>query len=260
MLNLHVDYSGSRKVSMKNLIKNSFLNPHVGKDNLILREKWLEDTLQKVPIGSRILDAGAGELKYKKFCSHLNYVSQDFAKYNGQGDGVGLQTGDWDQTHLDIICNITDVPEPNQSFDAIMCIEVLEHLPDPVAALREFSRLLKSGGLLILTAPFNSLTHLAPFHFYTGYSQYFYNKWLPNLGFKILNLESNGNYFEYLAQETWRTPEIIRKYTGISQNLAESILFYLFLKLLEKYSKIDRGSSQLLCYGYHVFAQKVEES
>ncbi len=241
---------------MKNLIKNSFLNPHIGKKNQILREKWLEGTLKKVPVGNRILDAGAGELKYKGLCSHLNYVSQDFAQYNGQGDGVGLQMGNWDQTKLDIICDITHIPEPDQSFDAIMCIEVFEHLPDPLAALREFDRLVKSGGLLILTAPFNSLTHFAPFHFYSGYNQYFYRTWLPNFGFKILDLESSGNFFEYMAQETWRTPEIIRKYTGVSQNLVENIIFYLFLKVLEKYSKIDLGSNQLLCYGYHVFAQK----
>ena len=126
-----------------------------------------------MPAGSRILDAGAGELRYKPLCSHLEYVSQDFAQYNGQGDGVGLQMGNWDQTHLDIVCDITQIPEPDQSFDVIMCIEVFEHLPDPLAALREFNRLLKSGGWLIITAPFNSLTHFAPYHFYTGLTNIF---------------------------------------------------------------------------------------
>ena len=50
-------------------------------------EKWLGKTLSQIPAGSRILDAGAGELKYKKFCAHLNYVSQDFGQYDGKGDG-----------------------------------------------------------------------------------------------------------------------------------------------------------------------------
>jgi hypothetical protein len=40
-----------------------------------------------------IPDAGAGELQFKKFCSHLKYATQDFAKCNGKGDGVGLQPG-----------------------------------------------------------------------------------------------------------------------------------------------------------------------
>jgi len=63
----------------------------VGRQNLLHRESWLEKTLKQVPGGSRILDAGAGELKYKKFCQHLNYVSQDFAQYDVKGDGAGMQ-------------------------------------------------------------------------------------------------------------------------------------------------------------------------
>ena len=127
------------------------------------REIWLEEALKKIPTGSRILDAGAGELRYKEFCEHLNYVSQDFAQYNGEGDSKGLQTGTWDQTKLDIISDITEIPELDDSFDAIMCVEVFEHLPDPTLAIKEFARLLKSGGTLIITAPFCSLTHFAPY-------------------------------------------------------------------------------------------------
>lgn len=118
----------------------------VGTQNQSNREAWLEKTLKNIPSGSRILDAGAGELKYKPLCQHLNYVSQDFAQYNGEGDGKGLQTGAWDQTKLDIISDITAIPEPDGSFDAVMCIEVFEHLPEPIKAIKEFSRLLKGGG------------------------------------------------------------------------------------------------------------------
>ena len=117
-----------------------------GTRNQATREAWLERTLASIPAGSRILDAGAGELQYKRFCSHLQYVSQDFGQYDGQGDGIGLQKGSWDQSRLDIISDITAIPEPDASFDAIMCIEVLEHLPAPVDALRELIRLLKPGG------------------------------------------------------------------------------------------------------------------
>ena len=64
--------------------------------------------------------------------------------------------GSWDQTGLDIVGDITSIPEPDASFDAILCVEVLEHVPDPLAALRELGRLLKPNGQLILTAPFCS--------------------------------------------------------------------------------------------------------
>jgi SAM-dependent methyltransferase len=149
-------------------------NNKAGTENLITRERCLEQTLQEISVGSHILDADAGELKYKKFCLHLNYVSQDFAKSDGTGDGSGLQTKTWDQTMLDIVSDITSIPQPDGSFNAIMCIEVLEHVPYPVDALKEISRLLHSESYLVLTSPFNSLTHFAPYFYQTGFSRYFY--------------------------------------------------------------------------------------
>ena len=155
----------------------------VGTRNESTREAWLEQALKQIPAGSRILDAGAGQLKYKKLCSHLDYLSQDFAQYDGKGDGSGLQTGSWDQSKIDIVCDISDIPEPAGSFDAVMCIEVLEHLPNPLLALQEFSRLLRPGGQLVVTAPFCSLTHFAPYHFCTGFNRYFYETHLPRFDF-----------------------------------------------------------------------------
>jgi hypothetical protein len=64
----------------------------VGLNNLSNREQWLEATLKSLPAGLTILDAGAGECPYKKWCSHLNYISQDFGQYDGKGD-EGLQMG-----------------------------------------------------------------------------------------------------------------------------------------------------------------------
>ena len=56
--------------------------------NELNRQKWLKKTLMDLPQGARILDAGAGELKNQKLCSHLHYTSQDFNQYTG-GGGAG---------------------------------------------------------------------------------------------------------------------------------------------------------------------------
>ena len=229
----------------------------VGTKNQSNREIWLEKTLKKVPTGSCILDAGAGEQQYKRFCSHLNYVSQDFAQYNGEGNSAGLQVGRWEQSNLDIISDITEIPKTDASFDAIMCVEVFEHLPEPIKAIQEFARLLKSNGHLILTAPFCSLTHFAPYHFYTGFNRYFYEKHLPANGFKIIDLQGNGNYFEYLAQEIRRIPWAVERYTtGIKCNDLEFLAMKSCLFMLERFSKKDIGSNELLHFGYHVYAMK----
>ena len=42
-----------------------------------------------------------------------------------------------------------------EQFDAVMTFDVLEHVPDYHQALREFARVLKPGGWLIMTVPFN---------------------------------------------------------------------------------------------------------
>ncbi len=228
----------------------------VGTQNKYNREVWLEKTLKQIPAGSRILDAGAGEQQCRRFCAHLNYVAQDFARYDGKGDGAGLQMESWDQSNLDIISDITAIPEPATSFDAIMCVEVFEHLTEPIKAIQEFARLLKPDGHLILTAPFCSLTHFSPYHFYTGFNRYFYETHLPANGFEILALQENGNFFEYLAQEVRRIPSMAKRYTKGHPSFLEFLAMRLCLFMLEHFSKKDSGSAEVLHFGCHVHAVK----
>lgn len=230
----------------------------VGTKNLSNREAWLEKTLKKIPAGHRILDAGAGELKYKKFCTHLDYISQDFGQYDGEGDKAGLQTKTWNNSKLDIVSDISNIPELDQSFDAIMCIEVFEHLPNPILAIKEFSRILKQNGILIITAPFCSLTHFSPYHYYSGYNQNFYKTHLPDHNFEIIEIVRNGNFFEYVAQEVRRIKSVAQNYSGGSKpNYLEQFIILCLLRMLNRFSNRDQGSDELLCFGYHVLSRKL---
>ena len=227
-----------------------------GIQNKETREVWLERTLAGIPKGQRILDAGAGELQYQKYCTHLNYVSQDFDQYDGKGNQIGLQTETRDQSKLDIVSDITQIPEPDASFDAIMCIEVLEHVPAPVDALRELTRLLKPDGQLIVTAPFCALTHYAPYFYQTGYSRYFYEYWLEHLGLEITDLQLNGNYFDYLTQELQRLPGMAKQYAGSRFTPLEKLSWVVLLSALSRFSSHNAGSEQLLTFGVQVVARK----
>jgi len=214
---------------------------------------WLKETISKIPAGYRILDAGAGQLRNKSICAHLDYVSQDFCQYEGVGDGQGLQTGNWDTSKVDFVCDITAIPEPPASFDVILCSEVLEHLPDPLGALAEFTRLLKSDGKLILTAPFASLVHFAPYHYCSGFSRYWYEYHLPIRGFEIKELTSNGDWFTLLRQEMLRLGGAARKYGLWTWPLAYGIgvLGAIYLGTRGKTSSCD-----LACFGWHCVAVK----
>ena len=62
---------------------------------------------------------------------------------------------------------------PAESFDAIVCLDVLEHVPDPPRLVEQLARCLKPGGLLIVSAPFFAVgsefpTHLASNRRYSG--------------------------------------------------------------------------------------------
>lgn len=236
----------------------NFFKTSIGKTNQKNREEWLEKTLKRIPSGKKILDAGAGELRYKKFCSHLKYVSQDFGQYNGKGNTEGLQTKTYDNSKLDIVSDIINIPVKNNSFDVVMCIEVFEHIPEPVKAIKEFSRILKPKGKLIITAPFCSLTHMAPYYFANGYSKYWYEKILRENNFIIDEISFNGNYFEYLAQEIRRIPSVAKKYSkfNLFENIISRIASTIILRRLSKLSRNNKNSEELLCFGLNILATK----
>ena len=57
--------------------------------------------------------------------------------------------GDEAMQHMDI----TDVPFKDDAFDLILCVHVLEHVPDDRAAMREMVRVLRPGGMALLLVP-----------------------------------------------------------------------------------------------------------
>lgn len=228
----------------------------VGSTNSEARDIWVAAALSEIPGGLRILDAGAGEQRYRKDCAHLQYVSQDHEAYDGSGDGLGGQVTSWTYGKTDLVSDICSIPAGDASFDAVLCTEVLEHVPDPVRALAELTRLLKPGGYLIVTAPFCSLTHFSPYHFSTGLSKYWYQHHLQALGYENIQLVPNGNYFEYMAQELRRLTWVSSVYVRAPVPHAERRRAIRLMKYLETCSAEDSGSSEYLCYGWHVKARK----
>jgi SAM-dependent methyltransferase len=99
----------------------------------------------KLGAGARVLDAPCGE-------GGLAVALRD--------EGFAAHGADIESTaaaHLDDAFRVADLtrplPWPDQSFDAALSVEGIEHLENPFAYLRELRRLLKPDGVLVLTTP-----------------------------------------------------------------------------------------------------------
>ncbi|CAD7963764.1 unnamed protein product [Amoebophrya sp. A120] len=73
-------------------------------------------------------------------------------------------------SELDVTSDITAIPLPSNSIDVIVCDQVLEHLPKPIAAIQEIHRLLKPGGKFFLSHPYGSFLHNLPYHYNGGFT------------------------------------------------------------------------------------------
>jgi SAM-dependent methyltransferase len=242
--------------TLKNIVKSHrlFRNLYRSLNNQYERDDFVIAELKKIPANKLILDAGCGNQRYRQYCSHLSYRAQDFGQYSTDSkkmigsDGVGGEEG-YKYGALDYVGNIWDMEEQDGTFDAILCTEVFEHIPYPIETMREFGRLLKNDGKLILTAPSNCLRHMDPYFFYSGFTDRWYETFLKANGLELESLAAVGDYYSWLAVEMART--------AVSHSiLAKLALTPAFLYFYNK--KKTQTSVDTLCMGYHVVARKVQ--
>lgn len=88
----------------------------------------------------------------------------------------------------------------DSSFDAVVCLEVLEHVPDPAHAVAEIARVLQDGGVLVLSAPHLSRLHEIP-HDYYRYTEYGLRYLLEEHELTVLSIEVRGGLFSFLGHQ-----------------------------------------------------------
>lgn len=204
----------------------------------LARDQWVKAQAESLAKGCSVLDAGAGASKYRPYFSHCDYKTQDFCKYEGPLVKY-LQP-------IDHVCEITKIPLADNSLDAILCTEVIEHVVDPMAVLSEFHRLLKPGGKLLLTAPFLSHLHMEPYHYYSGFTPYWYQFWLPKKGFSIESSSTVGGpgqtcltfcqafYLKWSTAEKRLSP--LRRFVSLAFRIQVKILVHSILpRILPKF-------------------------
>lgn len=216
------------------------------------RDRFVAEVAGSLPPGTRVLDAGAGPCRYKPLFAHCEYKAQDFAQYTGKEHSYGA---------LDYVGDITSIAAPDGAFDFILCTEVFEHVPRPDLAVTEFSRLLRSGGELAITAPLGSGIHMPPYHFYGGFSPHWYEHFLPNVGLNVESIRPNGGFFKLYGQESRRfltmlTPRgSLAKALFLPIKIVLALWFRLFVPLICHFlDRLDR--EPLFTAGYFVRARK----
>lgn len=114
----------------------------------------------------RLLDVGCGAKPYKRFGTHtLEWIGLDAAT-NPDADEHG---------------RAESMPFEDESFDTVLCTQVLEHVPEPNEVMRECARVLRKNGIAIFSVPQYWETHEIP-HDYYRFTSY---------GMRYL-VESNG--------------------------------------------------------------------
>lgn len=222
-------------------------------DNQNERDQFVLSELRRLADNSILLDAGCGSQRYRDNCQHLEYRSQDFGQYTVDekktlgNDGMGGKSG-YKYGPLDYMGDIWAISETDCYFDAILCTEVFEHIPYPNETIKEFSRILKPNGKLILTAPSNCLRHMDPYFYYSGFSDRWFDRILKEHGFEVEKLMPIGDYYKWMAIEIART---MKANSWISIIPLMTAFFYFYFK------KKSDVSVDALCSGYHVVAKKV---
>lgn len=220
--------------------------------NAFDREAWVKQKAATVPEGSSVLDAGAGTCLYRHYFDHCRYTSQDFMKYAGYDGFYG---------DIDIVSTIEYIPVPDDSFDVILCTEVFEHVPDPMAALKELARILKPGGRMFLTAPLGSGLHQLPYHFYGGFTPEWYKHYFAENKLDIVEIKPNGGFFKHLAQECARFAWTFEQHRHLHGELADSVVYPFFNEMLPRYlyGLDEKVFIEDFTIGYHVEGIKRSE-
>ena len=130
-------------------------------------------------LSGRVPDVGAGSQPYRRYLRPgSEYVAMEVAD-SRSGDVTG------DAQHL---------PFADGAFDDVVCTEVLEHVRDPMLAVREIGRVCRQGALVYVTAPMTWALHYEPFDYFR-FTNYGLASLLEQGGFAVRETTRMGGLF-----------------------------------------------------------------
>ena len=139
--------------------------------------KFFKEELELLEPDTRILDLGCGPVQFRNLFSRFNfYVGVDFYPY-------------------DLVSVITDIekrlPFADNSFDVVILSNTLEHVSSTGDVLKEWYRVLRAGGVVLITTPFLMRIHQAPYDF-NRYTHFQLTRLLEAASFREIEVKSLG--------------------------------------------------------------------
>lgn len=152
-----------------------------------------------------VLDAGCGSQPFRPVVEEQveRYVSYDIEARVESVDFIG---------------DVEDMRAvADRTADVILCSEVLEHVPHPHVALAEFARIVRPGGVLVVTVPFLARLHEEP-HDYFRYTRHGLRRLFDDAGFDLEEIVETGSVFSFVGHQvslallglTWHRPRLRR--------------------------------------------------
>ena len=146
----------------------------------------IKEALEKYAHGN-FLDLGCGNKPYETLYKPLTEKQ------------IGCDIIQSDKNRVDVICLATDLKFDNNSFDSILCTQVLEHVYDHHTMMKEVFRVLKPGGHIVLTVPFAWEKHEEPYDFFR-FTPYALKELFEEAGLVIDYIKPNGGKWAAIYQ------------------------------------------------------------
>lgn len=176
-------------IKFPHLITPEFVKRRSDPERFFIDKFVYDDLKPNLKTTDRLLDCGAGSFRYRYALKDTVYESSDFEQAFDK-DSQGKHT---------YVCDITDIPVPDNTFDVVVSTQVIEHVPDPASAILEMSRILKVGGSLYLTAPQISPVHGIPYNFFF-FTNIGLKKLFEDSSLEVIFIKPRGGVFCVLAK------------------------------------------------------------